>query len=458
MIRKISLACATLLLVSGASIAQNNKTEKKVAPVKTAYKKTANKLEYLFLKDVPGTKFIQDGSVVKMHIRTKIADSSMFDSYKMNNNEPIEQPLTKQFLGAFMEGFALLTAGDSAILRLPIDTAFKGSPMPPFAKSGDMVSYEVKIFSVKSKEEADAEKAMASKAQNGIDDKLLKEYIKTKNIKALKTASGIYYVVEKSGNGKHATAADKVKVHYKGYKLDGTTFDSSYDRGQPIEFPLSGVIKGWTEGIPLFEEGGKGTLLIPSSLAYGQNAPPGSTIKANEVLLFDVELIKINPEAEKPAEVHNEHDGHDHANGKAEASNTAACSPDPTVQDKLMQDFIKKNNLNAQKTATGLYYVIDKKGNGKHATAANQVKVHYKGTLLDGTQFDSSYDRGEPITFPLSGVIRGWTEGIPLLEEGGKGKLIIPSALAYGTNAPQGTPIKANDVLVFDVELLEIIK
>ena len=447
MIRKISLACATLLLTGSAAMAQKTTAIKKATPTKKSFTiKTANKLECNMLNDVAGTKFIQDGSVVKMHIRTKIADSSMFDSYKMNNNEPIEQPLTKQFLGAFMEGFSLLTAGDSAILRLPIDTAFKGSPMPPFAKSGDMVSYEVKIFSVKSKEKADAEKAIASKAQNGIDDKLLKEYIKSKNLKTEKTASGIYYVIDKKGNGKHATAADKVKVHYKGYKLDGSTFDSSYDRGQPVEFPLSGVIKGWTEGIPLLEEGGKGTLLIPSSLAYGQNAPPGSTIKANEVLLFDVELIKINPEPEV-------------IEAPVEASPTVESvnSPDPTVQDQLMQDFIKKNNLKAQKTASGLYYVIDKKGNGKHATAADQVKVHYKGTLLDGTKFDSSYDRKEPITFPLSGVIRGWTEGIPLLEEGGQGKLIIPSALGYGTNGAGGV-IKANEILVFDVELLQIIK
>ncbi|HMT35931.1 MAG TPA: FKBP-type peptidyl-prolyl cis-trans isomerase, partial [Chitinophagaceae bacterium] len=91
----------------------------------------------------------------------------------------------------------------------------------------------------------------------------------------------------------------KVKVHYKGYKLNGEKFDSSYDRNEPIDFPLSGVIKGWTEGIPMLEEGGKGTLLIPSHLAYGQNGPPGSKIGPNEVLLFDVELIQINPEPKK---------------------------------------------------------------------------------------------------------------------------------------------------------------
>jgi FKBP-type peptidyl-prolyl cis-trans isomerase len=437
MIRKISFACATLLFISGASIAQNNKTEKKATAVETAFKKTANNLEYLFLKDQAGTKFIQDGSIVKMHIRTKIADSAMFDSYKMNNNEPIEQPLTKQFLGAFMEGFALLTAGDSAILRLPIDTAFKGSPMPPFAKSGDKVSYEVKIISVKTKAEADAEKEKASKVQIGIDYKLLKEYIKTKNLKTAKTASGIYYVIDKKGNGKHATAADKVKVHYKGYKLDGSTFDSSYDRGQPIEFPLSGVIKGWTEGIPLFEEGGKGTLLIPSSLAYGQNAPPGSTIKANEVLLFDVELIKINPEPEV-----------------VEAAKIA------TKEEKELQAYFTKNNINPLKTPLGTYYTINEKGDGAIPKNGDTVVMNYTGKLMDGTKFDSNEDTTfhhvQPFEFPLGAnrVIKGWDETIGFLPLNSKATFYIPSRNGYGVQGQAKIP--ANSILIFDVQLNNI--
>ncbi len=241
----------------------------------------------------PGTKKIADGSYVSMHIRTKIADSAMFDSYKMNNDKPIEQQLTAQFLGGFMDGFAMLSAGDSAVLRMPIDSAFKGGQLPPFAKSGDKVTYVVKIFSVKSAEEFENEKKEAGSKQISIDDKIIQDYIKANKLDAKKTASGLYYIIEKAGNGKHATAADKVKVHYKGTLIDGTKFDSSYDRNQPIDFPLSGVIKGWTEGIPLLEEGGKGKLLIPSGLAYGQNAPPGSPIKANDVLIFDVELLEI---------------------------------------------------------------------------------------------------------------------------------------------------------------------
>lgn len=258
-----------------------------------SFKKLPNGLEYDIIKDAPGTKKIADGSYVSMHIRTKIADSAMFDSYKMNNDKPIEQQLTAQFLGGFMDGFAMLSAGDSAVLCMPIDSAFKGGQLPPFAKSGDKVTYVVKIFSVKSAEEFENEKKEAGSKQISIDDKIIQDYIKANKLDAKKTASGLYYIIEKAGNGKHATAADKVKVHYKGTLIDGTKFDSSYDRNQPIDFPLSGVIKGWTEGIPLLEEGGKGKLLIPSGLAYGQNAPPGSPIKANDVLIFDVELLEI---------------------------------------------------------------------------------------------------------------------------------------------------------------------
>jgi len=280
MLQKISMTLFALTCYGISSQAQT-------------FKKLNNGLEYAIVKDAPGIKKIMDGSFVNMHIRTKIADSAMFDSYKMNNDTPIEQQLTTSFLGGFMEGFALLTAGDSAVLRMPIDSAFKGAQMPPFAKSGDKVTYIVKIFSVKSKEEYENEKKAAATNQITTDDNIIKEYIKKNNLKAEKTASGLYYIIEKTGNGKHATAADKVKVHYKGTLIDGTKFDSSYDRNEPIDFPLSGVIKGWTEGIPLLEEGGKGTLLIPSGLAYGQNAPPGSPIKANEVLVFDVELLEI---------------------------------------------------------------------------------------------------------------------------------------------------------------------
>lgn len=263
---------------------------------KNKFTKLKSSLEHSIIKDIPGTKAVE-GSMVTMHIKTVVNGTALFDSYSMNNNEPVPAQIAKpQYNGDVMEGLAMLSPGDSAIFRTPADSIFRGGQMPPNVKSGDTVYFYVKMVTAKSKAEYEKDQLEKSAKQIGIDDKLLQDYIAKNNLKTQKTASGIYYVIDRAGNGKHATAADKVKVHYKGYKLNGETFDSSYDRGEPIEFPLSGVIKGWTEGIPLFEEGGKGTLLIPSHLAYGQNGPPGSKIGPNEVLLFDVELLKINPE------------------------------------------------------------------------------------------------------------------------------------------------------------------
>ncbi len=108
------------------------------------------------------------------------------------------------------------------------------------------------------------------------------------------------------------------------------------------------------------------------------------------------------------------------------------------------------------KTDTGLLYQVLTEGEGEKPSAEDVVQVHYKGTLIDGTQFDSSYDRGEPATFPLNRVIPGWTEGVQLMGEGSKYKFVIPSELAYGE---QDTPtIPANSTLVFEVELLKIEK
>jgi len=120
--------------------------------------------------------------------------------------------------------------------------------------------------------------------------------------------------------------------------------------------------------------------------------------------------------------------------------------------------FLEANKTKAGivTTASGLQYEVISEGKGVNPKAESTVTVNYKGTLIDGTVFDSSYERGQPATFPLNQVIRGWTEGIPLMKVGAKYKFYIPSELGYGPSA-QGK-IKANSVLIFEVELLEVAK
>lgn len=120
--------------------------------------------------------------------------------------------------------------------------------------------------------------------------------------------------------------------------------------------------------------------------------------------------------------------------------------------DSLITDFISKNSILATKHSSGLYYQILAPGAGNTVSVNNTVYVNYEGKLLNGSTFDKSTNT---INFPLSGVISGWQIGIPLVKKGGKIRLIIPSALAYGTRSP-GAGIPANSVLDFTVELIDV--
>ena len=227
---------------------------------------------------------------------------------------------------------------------------------------------------------------------------------------ATKTSSGLASKVLTPGTGKtHPAKTDLVTVHYTGWTTDGKMFDSSVARGKPSTFPLDRVIAGWTEGVQLMVAGETRRFWIPETLAYkGQRDPRG-------LLVFDVELLSFT------------------------ASPTQA-PPD-----------VKAPPADAKHTASGLAYKVIKEGvGGRHPKASNAVTVHYTGWTTDGKMFDSSVTRGEPITFPLDGVIAGWTEGVQLMVEGEKMRFWIPEKLAYkGERPPYGT-------LVFDVELIKI--
>jgi len=121
--------------------------------------------------------------------------------------------------------------------------------------------------------------------------------------------------------------------------------------------------------------------------------------------------------------------------------------------------FLEKNKKKEGivTTESGLQYEIIKKGEGQIPTAENKVKVHYKGTLIDGEVFDSSYERGEPSEFPVTGVIKGWQEALQLMPVGSKWKIYVPSEIAYGARGTRGA-IGPNMALIFEMELLEIVK
>jgi FKBP-type peptidyl-prolyl cis-trans isomerase len=232
---------------------------------------------------------------------------------------------------------------------------------------------------------------------------------------ATKTASGLASKVLQPGKGKEKpSAADSVEVHYTGWTTDGRMFDSSVKRGQPAKFPLGNVIKGWTEGLQLMVVGEKRRFWIPANLAYGETAGGG---RPAGMLVFDVELLGMTGAPKVPEDV--------------------AAAP-----------------KSAKKTKSGIAYRVLKKGTGKeHPKAESNVEVHYSGWTTDGKMFDSSVARGMPATFPLNGVIPGWTEGVQLMVVGEKTRFWIPGNLAYDNSPRPGAP---KGMLVFDIELLSI--
>ena len=144
---------------------------------------------------------------------------------------------------------------------------------------------------------------------------------------------------------------------------------------------------------------------------------------------------------------------------KIQELQTARASAVAAVEKKAGQAFLDKAaaEKGATKTSTGLVMTTIKEGTGPSPKATDKVKVHYQGTLTDGTVFDSSLQRNEPATFPLNGVIPCWTEAVQLMKVGGKSRLVCPASLAYGDRAV-GAKIKPGSTLVFEVELLEIVK
>jgi FKBP-type peptidyl-prolyl cis-trans isomerase FklB len=140
---------------------------------------------------------------------------------------------------------------------------------------------------------------------------------------------------------------------------------------------------------------------------------------------------------------------------KLEAKQKAAGAENIKKGEEFLAANAKKDGVKT--TASGLQYKVIKSGTGKTPKATDTVKVHYHGTLIDGTVFDSSVERNDPATFPVNGVIPGWTEALQLMKEGDKWQIVLPPKIAYGEQGA-GVKIGPNSVLVFDVELLAIEK
>jgi len=252
----------------------------------------------------------------------------------------------------------------------------------------------------------------------------------------VKTESGLEYVIISQGNegGLSPVERDTVEVHYEGrLARNGETFDSSYERGERISFPLNGVIAGWTEGLQYLSEGGEAVFYIPSDLAYGENPRPGGLIQPGDDLVFRVELNKVFP-APPPRQV------------DAEAWDTY------TPWDSSREGI--------QKTDSGLEYVVlEAVEEGPSPNPEDRVVVFYEGRLdATGEVFDSAFKRGEPAIFPAGRLIPGWVEALAMMKRGERWLIHVPADLAYGETGTPGGPIPPSSDLNFEVELMDVLE
>jgi peptidylprolyl isomerase len=354
------------------------------------------------------------------------------------------------------------------------------------------------------------------------------------------TKSGLKYSVLRAGKGEGRTPqlGDKVKVHYTGWKPDGTKFDSSIDRGTPAEFVCGRVIEGWNEALQLMHVGDLYKLTIPPDLAYGDKAQGD---RPTGTLVFQVELLgvtegipfptfrKLDPEKTQSAEnglkweVLREGTGDTPKDGETVRlhlcfwndsgklldstwqSEALVAAPLQKFQLGVLREAPKQMKAGGryrfevpanlgfgergagpdvaanaityweiellyvvrfslpkddelEKTKSGLKYRVIRPGNadGKKPVATDEVSVHYAGWTTAGKSFDASYDRGQPATFPVGGVIQGWIEGLQLMSEGAVYQFVIPSDIAYGKAGRPGTPIGPDADLVFYVDLIKV--
>lgn len=261
------------------------------------YEKTDSGLFYKFHKQGTDTVTPKVNDYITIDMIYGTEDSVFFDSKMLP--QVMKMPLIEPtYQGDIYDGMTMMNIGDSVTFICNADSTFKKlfrmNVIPPELDSVEYLYFHIKMNNIESEEavkKAQDEEMQNLEAQESLDrNKFLEE--KYPNAKPVE--SGLYYIQTKKGSGSHPQSGQKVKVHYKGMFLDGNTFDSSFDRDEPIEFTLGQgqVISGWDEGIAMMRKGGKATLVIPSDIAYGPRGrgsiPPFST------LVFEVELIEIN--------------------------------------------------------------------------------------------------------------------------------------------------------------------
>lgn len=267
------------------------------------YKTTESGLKYKIIEKGEGEK-AEVLDILSMNMIYRLEDSVLFDTRM--SGMPMYLELTEpEYPGDIYEGLALLSVGDSASFIIDAEKFFTmtaGVPeLPQFITAGDVLHFDVRLNKAMDEagfmeeQERMMEERVRQNEQRAQDEGgLLEKYIADQGITESPRPSGLYFVEKEKGSGPKVNSGQVVSVHYEGRLLDGTVFDSSYDRGTPLEFQVGAgqVIPGWDEGISLMNVGGKALLVIPSFLGYGERGA-GQSIPPYSSLVFEVEVVGV---------------------------------------------------------------------------------------------------------------------------------------------------------------------
>lgn len=409
------------------------------------FSKTEDGLYYKFHKHGTDTLKALEGDKISAFMVYRTMDDSIFSNSQPG--APFELPMMASgYKGDVFAALGMMTAGDSATFIINSDSFFQitvGAPRPEILDSASSFYLDVLVTKIMNPEQMDKERLETEQAMAEMEKSIIADYIASNNLNVEADPSGIFYMTTKAGKGASVSAGSFANLHIVAKSLgpQGVELINTYNDGKSIDLEVGtgqlGI--GFETGLMRMKVGEKATIIAPFNLAFGAQGSRGF-VAPFSTIVFDVELIKITSAEEMRI--------------KAEKEAKESAAKELTVLSKYLAD----NNITTAPQASGLYYVETVAGTGKQAIAGKKVKVHYSGYLLDGTKFDSSVDRGEPFEFGLGQgqVIPGWDEGISLMKEGGKAKLIIPSSLGYGPRGA-GQAIPPNASLVFDVELIEVI-
>ena len=264
-----------------------------------------NGIELKYFKNGNGEE-IKDGQIVMINLQYFDYDGNELLNKVGNDPVVLQKDSSWENNGIIYEVIDNLVKGDSVFFQLTTEQFFKNAPQSvevPDSVKNKLISFYTGVQDVMSQSEfEDYQRVQYEKMQQemeqqnenqlSIDLELIENYLKENNIDAMKSESGLHYVITEKGNGDNAAAGDNVTVHYTGMLLNGEKFDSSLDRNQPFSFQLGQgmVIRGWDEGITYFNKGASGTFYIPSTLGYGSSGA-GGVIPPNAILIFEIQVL-----------------------------------------------------------------------------------------------------------------------------------------------------------------------